>query len=157
MEAKNSFFRPLYGSTTIKIPAGNYSVSALANLVNGQLNGNLANATNPNVDVMEDRLYDKDRGNAVFSQTVPAFDGIVTDSVLSPDQTIAQFNPDSVIIGEDTHQAFQRRRGDVITRMYFNSNLTANRINMLNMNYVCLLYTSPSPRDRTRSRMPSSA
>ena len=24
-------------------------------------------------------------------------------------------------------------------------------------NYLCLLYTSPSPRDRTRSRMPSSA
>ena len=24
-------------------------------------------------------------------------------------------------------------------------------------NYPCLLYTSPSPRDRTRSRMPSSA
>ena len=23
--------------------------------------------------------------------------------------------------------------------------------------YICLLYTSPSPRDRTRSRMPSSA
>ena len=25
------------------------------------------------------------------------------------------------------------------------------------LNNVCLLYTSPSPRDRTRSRMPSSA
>ena len=25
------------------------------------------------------------------------------------------------------------------------------------MAYSCLLYTSPSPRDRTRSRMPSSA
>ena len=25
------------------------------------------------------------------------------------------------------------------------------------LTYVCLLYTSPSPRDRTRSRMPSSA
>ena len=25
------------------------------------------------------------------------------------------------------------------------------------MDAVCLLYTSPSPRDRTRSRMPSSA
>ena len=25
------------------------------------------------------------------------------------------------------------------------------------MTYACLLYTSPSPRDRTRSRMPSSA
>ena len=27
----------------------------------------------------------------------------------------------------------------------------------LNLLYTCLLYTSPSPRDRTRSRMPSSA
>ena len=26
-----------------------------------------------------------------------------------------------------------------------------------NKYYTCLLYTSPSPRDRTRSRMPSSA
>ena len=26
-----------------------------------------------------------------------------------------------------------------------------------NIFYFCLLYTSPSPRDRTRSRMPSSA
>ena len=25
------------------------------------------------------------------------------------------------------------------------------------MDHICLLYTSPSPRDRTRSRMPSSA
>ena len=28
---------------------------------------------------------------------------------------------------------------------------------MIGMLYFCLLYTSPSPRDRTRSRMPSSA
>ena len=27
----------------------------------------------------------------------------------------------------------------------------------INSNFTCLLYTSPSPRDRTRSRMPSSA
>ena len=27
----------------------------------------------------------------------------------------------------------------------------------LGVSHVCLLYTSPSPRDRTRSRMPSSA
>ena len=27
----------------------------------------------------------------------------------------------------------------------------------INYGYTCLLYTSPSPRDRTRSRMPSSA
>ena len=28
---------------------------------------------------------------------------------------------------------------------------------MYGQRYICLLYTSPSPRDRTRSRMPSSA
>ena len=28
---------------------------------------------------------------------------------------------------------------------------------MYESGYTCLLYTSPSPRDRTRSRMPSSA
>jgi len=31
------------------------------------------------------------------------------------------------------------------------------RLRGLNKTYRCLLYTSPSPRDRTRSRMPSSA
>ena len=30
-------------------------------------------------------------------------------------------------------------------------------IEELGLSYNCLLYTSPSPRDRTRSRMPSSA
>ena len=28
---------------------------------------------------------------------------------------------------------------------------------MMDLSHNCLLYTSPSPRDRTRSRMPSSA
>ena len=30
-------------------------------------------------------------------------------------------------------------------------------VDNLALAYFCLLYTSPSPRDRTRSRMPSSA
>ena len=32
-----------------------------------------------------------------------------------------------------------------------------NRLHIPNTPNTCLLYTSPSPRDRTRSRMPSSA
>ena len=36
-------------------------------------------------------------------------------------------------------------------------NLSGFCRNCLSKWYVCLLYTSPSPRDRTRSRMPSSA
>ena len=38
------------------------------------------------------------------------------------------------------------------------NNFMNNAINYLNgLDIFCLLYTSPSPRDRTRSRMPSSA
>ena len=38
---------------------------------------------------------------------------------------------------------------------YGDANSPAN--SYVGMDYICLLYTSPSPRDRTRSRMPSSA
>ena len=34
---------------------------------------------------------------------------------------------------------------------------TLDGMGFKDVNEVCLLYTSPSPRDRTRSRMPSSA
>ena len=37
------------------------------------------------------------------------------------------------------------------------TNSFAKAANNLNLSQPCLLYTSPSPRDRTRSRMPSSA
>ena len=35
--------------------------------------------------------------------------------------------------------------------------IRAHGVGAVNTNEPCLLYTSPSPRDRTRSRMPSSA
>ena len=35
--------------------------------------------------------------------------------------------------------------------------MTIDVLEQLRLQYICLLYTSPSPRDRTRSRMPSSA
>ena len=38
-----------------------------------------------------------------------------------------------------------------------NSSMEGIEPNFRPTNMVCLLYTSPSPRDRTRSRMPSSA
>ena len=37
------------------------------------------------------------------------------------------------------------------------SNSVSTKNNGAQSNLTCLLYTSPSPRDRTRSRMPSSA
>ena len=35
--------------------------------------------------------------------------------------------------------------------------IISKKFNQINKFNSCLLYTSPSPRDRTRSRMPSSA
>ena len=45
-------------------------------------------------------------------------------------------------------------------KQYFkvNKNFTVKAVDDVSFEiYPCLLYTSPSPRDRTRSRMPSSA
>ena len=39
----------------------------------------------------------------------------------------------------------------------FSANSEVERMFRRNTNYACLLYTSPSPRDRQKSRMPSSA
>ena len=42
-------------------------------------------------------------------------------------------------------------------KINYNNDNNNNKNNNNNDNNNCLLYTSPSPRDRTRSRMPSSA
>ena len=55
--------------------------------------------------------------------------------------------------------------GKMYLKADFNKNdfIEINAMNILGdcikikYNYVCLLYTSPSPRDRQKSRMPSSA
>ena len=44
------------------------------------------------------------------------------------------------------------KRGSIILKV-----TESGRVEPLTMVNICLLYTSPSPRDRTRSRMPSSA
>ena len=50
---------------------------------------------------------------------------------------------------------------EIVRQKALNSGATKSVIGNLVDNFVekyaCLLYTSPSPRDRTRSRMPSSA
>ena len=46
---------------------------------------------------------------------------------------------------------------DSVYRYLINSTFLNLFVNKKLKNYICLLYTSPSPRDRTRSRMPSSA
>ena len=69
------------------------------------------------------------------------------------------------LAGDRDVSQYTREDAKLFTRhLEMKGNKTATirrRINslsaILNYAYACLLYTSPSPRDRTRSRMPSSA
>ena len=44
-----------------------------------------------------------------------------------------------------------------IDKLTYSGNLESLKSIEGNQNYTCLLYTSPSPRDKRQSRMPSSA
>ena len=61
-------------------------------------------------------------------------------------------------IGSQPHvalEAWARRLGIKLTHIPYKTNPSPDV--MSGVVSLCLLYTSPSPRDRTRSRMPSSA
>ena len=49
------------------------------------------------------------------------------------------------------------KEGTSLNLRNFKNNLTERVAELMERVGLCLLYTSPSPRDRTRSRMPSSA
>ena len=70
---------------------------------------------------------------------------IVKDEILTEDckQALLQYSADTNVHSE-LHLTFGEALRYVFSRIQSNPN-------------ACLLYTSPSPRDRTRSRMPSSA
>ena len=56
---------------------------------------------------------------------------------------------------EDTNAAVSAAKKALVT---WSQSSKEERVNLLEkLLDICLLYTSPSPRDRTRSRMPSSA
>ena len=54
-----------------------------------------------------------------------------------------------------------KKHPETLGSSYTNPSITTDfaesLIEIVTPTYTCLLYTSPSPRDRTRSRMPSSA
>ena len=62
---------------------------------------------------------------------------------------IKNFKPDLMIIGEDY------KNKPIIGSKYIDKIIYVERYGGLSSS--CLLYTSPSPRDRQKSRMPSSA
>ena len=68
----------------------------------------------------------------------------------------------AVAIGHDAAPSAinEIRLGSSVHTVHVHPNVAGNETDdnqLTSKSYVCLLYTSPSPRDRTRSRMPSSA
>jgi hypothetical protein len=80
------YMRPCFGTKTIKVKAGNYSVDSLANIISAQLNGSLGADGNEFSDSLLDKLYNPNginKGNLL--NTYPYFKDI--DSVTDQDQS----------------------------------------------------------------------
>ena len=75
--------------------------------------------------------------------------GIMNLFDVTADQTIAGISSELLIPGEDLSDRIEKRMRELF------------KIKDLRMGFsvydICLLYTSPSPRDKRQSRMPSSA
>ena len=83
---------------------------------------------------------------AVGSSLTPAF-------AATPKDTLVITWAMDDIITMDPGEAFEISAGEIMGNAY--DRLIRYDVN--DPSKLCLLYTSPSPRDRTRSRMPSSA
>ena len=74
---EEQYMRPVYGSKTITVKAGNYSVDSLANIISAQLNGSLGPNNNEFSDALLDKLYDPEGVNKdKFFATYPYFKDI---------------------------------------------------------------------------------
>ena len=102
-------------------------------------------------------LFENNSGNNVGSIFEPGLDRDLTLALqnILENQTnlqLVQSNGDLLYEGEIIEYR--------VSPMTSTADLNAaqNRLTIsVNINYTCLLYTSPSPRDRQKSRMPSSA
>ena len=95
-----------------------------------------------NVACMEE-LYDKDDFKPLWVTEFPMFEYDAND-----DRYVAMHHPFTAPRDSDVNK-LEKDPSSALSRGY---DLTMNGHEI-----ACLLYTSPSPRDRTRSRMPSSA
>ena len=81
------------------------------------------------------------------------------DLIEEIDNKLTQVDPGDAAARDELSTARQIFSADNRRKQYDNdlANTTGPEVDIARIRYICLLYTSPSPRDRTRSRMPSSA
>ena len=84
----------------------------------------------------------------------------VPEVVLEHPEVVTQLHREFIRAGSDVVQAFtyygHREKLRIIGKEHLLEPMQKNALKIAK-DAACLLYTSPSPRDRTRSRMPSSA
>ena len=72
----------------------------------------------------------------------------------------SKLNDVNIIMSNDDREAYTsdlERKSRIIRLIEQMRRHHNSKIDKMAWDDICLLYTSPSPRDRTRSRMPSSA
>lgn len=128
-QSNSDYFRPLYGRAVIKVPAGNYSVSALSALISDQLNGTISKTNRFNTDALTDALY-FDTDASSFTNPSPYLVPLGGQLDYEGKISAEKYNPDVAIIGEDyPHQSFNRRIGGLMTNLNMPNDVTANMIN----------------------------
>ena len=135
----------------------------MGDLIAAGLNNNLlAYELSPSVSHLEESIckwFSKKLGFSTLAGGVTASGGTLSNLnalVAARNYAGLETDPNAVyLISEDAHSSFEK-----CTRIM---GLEKNNLIKVKtdkdgcMDMICLLYTSPSPRDRTRSRMPSSA
>ena len=84
---------------------------------------------------------------------------VVAQKKKAPENPYAEEARNLVIEGNGyaSENAFAKAESSYRQAIGLDPSSVSAKYNAGNNYYTCLLYTSPSPRDRTRSRMPSSA
>ena len=97
-------------------------------------------------------------GLAMLTKKMRANLGIMITASHNPytDNGMKLFGPDGLKLSDKIEKKIEKIIDTKIEKNLINSN-KLGRVKRLENATDCLLYTSPSPRDRTRSRMPSSA
>ena len=107
------------------------------------------------VHTYREKINDKSK-NAKIESYARTAAKCVKDYVKKMEKIKIKYNLDAVEDDTDSEESDQDVEDKKRKKKQLSTN-TKKKIDYNSEDYVCLLYTSPSPRDRQKSRMPSSA
>ena len=84
----------------------------------------------------------------------PDQSGALCDAIAAEDGRVRVFHKPNGGVSSARNLGIQEAQGDFVAFCDADDSFAPNALELL---YTCLLYTSPSPRDKRQSRMPSSA